>query len=407
MRIVILADLIPPDAIGGAGRMAWALATGLHTQGHDVHVITSTADKSHHRTQDGVSIHALYVRYPLRWRAWVSLYNPQVIESVEQLLTTLKPDVVNAHNVHMYLSYAVLWIAKRHHIPVVYTAHDAMTVAYDKVVTDYANTSLPFLHNLKTSRLRYNPFRNWIIRQILWRYTDARTAVSQSLATFLEHNHLPSFSAIHNGLPRGNFERPSDEVINACQEAWNLNNRKVILFGGRLSEGKGGQQILAALNQLIPQMPNVTLLVLSATPIDPAWLAQHPNITPDHIRETGWLSGDKLKAAYVLSDVVTTPSIYLDPFVLLNVEAAAFRKPVVGTCFGGTSEIVVDGETGYIINPHDTATYQQRLKTLLENDALQKKMGLAARQRYEQLFTEAHYIQNMVSLYESVRPTPK
>jgi len=48
---------------------------------------------------------------------------------------------------------------------------------------------------------------------------------------------------------------------------------------------------------------------------------------------TGWIEEDELKSAYYSSDVVVTPSIYLDPFPTVNLETMACKKPIIGTCF--------------------------------------------------------------------------
>jgi glycosyltransferase involved in cell wall biosynthesis len=64
----------------------------------------------------------------------------------------------------------------------------------------------------------------------------------------------------------------------------------------------------------------------------------------------------------------------------------ACGRPVVGTCFGGTPEVVVDNETGFIVNPFNLKIMSERIVTLLKNPALAEKMGQAGQQRIKEEF---------------------
>src|SRR5690242_17596844 len=132
MRIVILNDRIPPENVGGAGEVAWTLARGLCESGHEVHVIAATDGRAFRKQRDGVATYHIHSQYPGRFQAWLSLYNPQTIQHVRRLLEQIRPDVVNAHNIHRDLSYASLLAAHHLGIPVVFTSHDVMPFAYGK-----------------------------------------------------------------------------------------------------------------------------------------------------------------------------------------------------------------------------------------------------------------------------------
>ena len=65
----------------------------------------------------------------------------------------------------------------------------------------------------------------------------------------------------------------------------------------------------------------------------------------------------------------------------------AAAKPVITTCYGGSPEVVVDGETGFIINPFDTNMFAERLEHLLTNPDLRQQMGQAGRKRLIEQFS--------------------
>jgi glycosyltransferase involved in cell wall biosynthesis len=123
------------------------------------------------------------------------------------------------------------------------------------------------------------------------------------------------------------------------------------------------------------------------------------HLRASHVLSGGWLSGDELAAAYGLADVVTVPSICLDCFPTINLEAMAAGKPVVATCYGGSPEAVVDGETGYIVNPFDSGALAGSLERLLRDDGLRAKMGAAGQRRIAEHFTLAHQVAAMEDIY--------
>ena len=406
MRILLLSDRIPPENRGGAGEVTWRLAQGLRDASYEVFVACATKGTPFEEVRDGIQTFHLHSDYPERWRAWLSLYNPQTAQALKHVMLRVRPDVVNAHNIHLDLSYYSLTIARKLGIRTVFSSHDVMPFAYTKLSTIALPNQdsvlnggyrLPTFYNLQQNRLRYNPFRNRVIRRILER-TDARTAVSHELARAHHDNGLPSFTVVHNGIDAEKWEVNPAE-IKALATRLNLEGRRVVFFGGRLTDAKGTQQLLAALTQIIPHVSDVVLLVASNVPIDQQLSPQQVTLLGDHIRSAGWLSGEQLAAAYHLSQVVVTPSIIFDSFPTMNLEAMACRKPVITTCFSGAKEAVTDGETGYVVNPFRVDEFADTLRHLLTDDDLASRMGQAGYERVTSEFTMGGMVEEMVRVY--------
>ncbi|HEX3542639.1 MAG TPA: glycosyltransferase, partial [Acidimicrobiales bacterium] len=95
-------------------------------------------------------------------------------------------------------------------------------------------------------------------------------------------------------------------------------------------------------------------------------------------------------AVQILShaSVFVCPSRY-EPFGLVNIEAMACGAPVVATATGGIPEIVVDGETGYLVppGPKFVPTLAERINALLADPALARRFGEAGRRRVLERFT--------------------
>jgi glycosyltransferase involved in cell wall biosynthesis len=417
MNVLVMTDHFPPDNLGGAGQVAWIQCRALQQLGHQVQVLSARRDDSTPADLDvgGVPVHRLTIAYPLRWHAYLSLYNPAAARQVSAYLDSVRPDVVHAHNVHTYLTYHSLALAKRRGLPVLLTMHDTMVVTYQKfdsfidpiwadVPAEVDYRVRPW-SQIRKQRFRYFPPRNAIIRSKLRRNVDAIITPSRVLQDVLRANHIHAPQMIHlpNGIDPARFE--SSEADQAAFRAEHeLEGKRVILFAGRINRAKGGEQLLRALPQVVARVPEAVLLVLAR----PGGygegmlsIAESLGIR-QHIRFAGWLSGETLAAAFGAADVCVTPSVYFDNFPTVNLEAQAAGTPVVGTCFGGTPEAVVDGETGFIVNPYNVDQLAGRIGQLLRDDALRAQMGAQARQQVAQHYHWLTQGEKLVNLYQQI-----
>ncbi|MBI5957328.1 MAG: glycosyltransferase family 4 protein, partial [Chloroflexi bacterium] len=230
-------------------------------------------------------------------------------------------------------------------------------------------------------------------------YTDERIAVSAALKQALEANRLPPFEVVHNGIDPATFN-VSDVGIEILRRRFRLNGRRVILFGGRLSHQKGDQQLLAALRRIKRSVPDVALLVLSpATDYVHRMIAENPDLA-NEIVLGGWLHGAELASAYRLADAVAVPSVCFDSFPTINLEAMAAGTPPVTTCFGGAPEAVIDGETGFVVNPYNTEALADRLTRLLTDEPLRRRLSEAGKNHIRQCFTLTHQVEATLAVYE-------
>ncbi|HET6219267.1 MAG TPA: glycosyltransferase, partial [Acidobacteriaceae bacterium] len=117
---------------------------------------------------------------------------------------------------------------------------------------------------------------------------------------------------------------------------------------------------------------------------------------------------------YSHARVFCCPSVY-EPFGIINLEAMACRAPVVASATGGILEVVVDGETGYLVpfeqdpvtsfptHPDKFARdLAARLTALLKDPALSKQMGEAGRRRVEHHFAWSSIANQTIALYQDL-----
>ncbi len=412
MRILIISDSY--DIGGGAAQIARLMAQGFKNRGHDVIVVTSTQNKTDTPVIriTGVSIYRVYTDYNLFWRAYRGLYNPPAIKAVKKIIDDFKPDIVQAHNIHSYLSYRVLKVAKKSGAKVFLTAHDVQLFHYGKLVEfiNPSDLSCPEKFNYKISALKkikrygktYNPLRNIIISYYL-KCVDKIIAVSSALKEALTQNGITNVAVIHNGVDPNEWQsdKSNEEEF---KKKYNLIEKKIILFGGRLSETKGGKEIVLAMDKIVKEVSDARLAVLgeidgyARNMID---LADKIGMR-DKLIFTGWLTGDLLKSAFNACNVVAVPSVCFDSFPTINLEAMACHKPVIATCFGGSREAVLDGQTGYIINPYDTNNLASKIIYLLKNPSEALRLGENGYDRVKTDFNLDKMISNYLSFYDQL-----
>ncbi|MAF13892.1 MAG: hypothetical protein CMI53_03295 [Parcubacteria group bacterium] len=398
LKIIYFNDSFPPHS-AGAGIVAYNLAKKMKELRHKIYIITTVqeSDLPEKIEYQGLTIFQIYTNHHVRWRAYHSLYNKNTVKRVKQLISDIQPDIVHFHNVHWRLSYACFKLAKQFGAKTFLTVHDMMLVHYDKFreFVNYNDLSdkpkfnykISVWHLLRFSKKRFNPFRNIIIRYYL-KYIDQIFSVCDELKNALETNGVRNIITVHNGI---------DSIISTVNKdqkekfkiKHGLAGNKIILYGGRLSGAKGAEVIVAALARLIHQAPQTKLLIAGKKGDVALKLIEFAKKlgVEDNLVFTGWLDREEIAVAFQASDIVVVPSIYLDPFPTVNLEAMAAGLPVVGTCFGGTKELVINDLTGFIVNPLNIDRFAEKLLTLLKNEDLAQEFGNNGLLRVTKFFT--------------------
>jgi len=189
-----------------------------------------------------------------------------------------------------------------------------------------------------------------------------------------------------------------------------------ILFVGRITRQKGVTHLVDAIRHL----PADTQVVLCAGAPDTQEIAAELRNKVDEARKHHprivWIEKMVTKAEaiqlYSNARVFCCPSVY-EPFGIINLEAMACRAPVVASSTGGIKEVVVDGETGYLVPfdqdpvtsfPLDPEKFARdlaaRLNQLLEDPERCKQFGDAGRKRVEDIFSWTAIAHQTVQLYE-------
>jgi glycosyltransferase involved in cell wall biosynthesis len=159
-----------------------------------------------------------------------------------------------------------------------------------------------------------------------------------------------------------------------------------VLYAGRLSEEKGVLELLAAAD-------GMNLVVAGDGPLRPRVPAAR-----------GFVPHDELQALYARAAVVACPS-RREGFGVACLEAMAHARPVVAGDVGGLRDLVVDGETGFLVPPRDVTTLRHALERLLGDRELRRRLGAAGRERARAQFSWAAVTDATLAVYADALAT--
>lgn len=412
MNIVLLNDDALPVGRGGTAVVVDRIRRSYAQGGHRVTLITTHQNDARNvllrKTDAAGETISVFRRYDLRKRHRLCLRDPIMNATLDMLLAELRPDVVHAHNLHTYLTYEALLIARKHTSKVFLTAHDVLLTAFHRVNQErylrHAREGkvyrMHWWEHVASVGRKYWPLRNPSIRNILRSSGTQVIAVSHALRCFLEANGITVAGVVYNGVPV--LPPPETKQVAAFRKQCGLEG-PTILFGGRISVDKGIVPLLKAFECSRKTLAGIQLLIVGQERCLDDFASIVSSETQKAIRCVGWMTPDEMRVAYAASSIVTTPSLCLDTFNLMNAEGMMAGKPVISTCFGGAPEIIVHGETGYVVDPRDTEQYASYMRTLLQNPERAEAMGKRGKQRAMQLLTTAAQVAAYQRMFTSTK----
>ncbi len=125
----------------------------------------------------------------------------------------------------------------------------------------------------------------------------------------------------------------------------------------------------------------------------------------DWLINRGWVNQSELAALYHEMDISVVPSLWIEPFGITALEGMSCGIPVIASRIGGLAHTIVDGETGYHIEPGSVNQMADSLRKLIQDRELRKRLGENGRRRVLEQYAwdrilENHYmpmIENFLS----------
>lgn len=165
-----------------------------------------------------------------------------------------------------------------------------------------------------------------------------------------------------------------------------IDNDAIVLgYVGRMHAGKGVLELMRAANEAMTLQPRLHVLWIGSGPEEPVLqqMAAASGMSARH-HFTGWIE-DTSRYCSALS-ILAFPSVAPETFGRVSIEAQACGVPVLGSNIGGIPETMLDGVTGYLIEPGNIPAWRDHI-LLLCDESRCKEMGLAARSHVDEHFS--------------------
>ncbi|WP_022867898.1 glycogen synthase [Schaalia vaccimaxillae] len=405
MRIDLLTREYPPHIYGGAGVHVLELAKVLRDLVDDVRVQAFDGPRQGTEGDDpGVTGHSDIAQLD---SANASLRTLGVDLLIAE--ATAGTDLVHSHT--WYANFAGHLAGLLHDVPHVISAH-----------------SLEPLRPWKAEQLGGGYRVSSFVEKTAYEAASAIIAVSNGMRDDILRcypNVDPDkVKVIHNGIDLAKWRAPQGDQGAELQARVMAEHgidaeRRTVVFVGRITRQKGLPHFLRAARQL----PEDVQLVLCAGAPDTPEIAAEVDALVNALREerTGvvliseMLPQPEVAAILHCADVFITPSVY-EPLGIVNLEAMALGLPVVGTATGGIPDVIVDGETGYLIpieqkqdgtgTPLDPQAFEaemaDRLIRVLDNPEMARRMGQAGLARARDHFSWQAIGVKTADLYRSL-----
>ena len=363
MRILFWSEQFWPQ-IGGIEVWGTRLLTALRERGHEYTVITS---------RDGVTFQneELYEGIPVhRFPFWTALADRnvgqlgEIMRAVAKIKRAVKPNLI-----HLNLTgpsvYFHLQTAKAHCAPLLVSLHQP----------------------LEKQSGRSESVVSRVLRSADW--VTAASEVVQTTAKQIVPEIAARSSLIHFGFDARDVEAeplPFDEP-------------RLLCLGRHVFE-KGFDLVLTALSTLVDRFPKLRLIIASDGPARPDLERQAANLgLTQAVDFIGWVESSRIPALLNSATMVLIPSRVIEGFGLVAMEAATMGRPVVATRSGGLPEVVIDRQTGLIVEPEDSRTLAAAIAHLLDHPDVAAEMGKAARNRARATFGWDRHVDAFDGLY--------
>lgn len=334
----------------GIDKVVYDRASRLMCEGSQVEIFAFASDMA---PPPGTDLHVLGMPKSLFWQRIYRLLLPFLFWNNSRLVSQLAGfDIIYSHQYPMnWLAY----LAKRQ--------HGAKYVYYDYgIAPPEAFVSL-------FERLYMCVFialSNWTTKK-----ADGAVSISNYLKEQLRRDTGLISEVAYPRIDSSRFHKDIDGSL--IRKNHNLGDSPVVLYIGRISPHKGLHLLIEAFMDVRREIPESRLLVVGKHTFD-SYSRKLKTLCDDSVIFAGYAPDEDIPAFYAACDIYATATLW-EGFNLPLAEAQACGKPVVAFDLGPHKEVVLKGETGFLVKRGGIAEMAQAVIRLLSDPGLRKKMG--------------------------------
>lgn len=308
---------------------------------------------------------------PVRRVAGMSL-SLRVYRGLRSVVTEFDPDIVHIHKSQSYP--ATVALATRDY-PSIKTHHDYSTVcpsawavkqdSYE--VCECGVGAKCFRHGCRSLPV--------VVGYYLPQFT-----VQKPIERRLIDRHIAPSARLTEYLNRFGYDAQQVRNPESVRETDEVTDEGFLLYIGRLSEEKGVTVLIDAVEQLGDSAADIAVKIAGSGPLEGAIRRRVEQGQSDSIEMLGYVSQERKRALLETARAVIVPSVWVENYPTVVLEAMAHGKPVIGSDRGGIGEMVTSGHNGLLYSATDSAQLATHIETLASDPAAAQTMGKHGRQ---------------------------
>jgi glycosyltransferase involved in cell wall biosynthesis len=205
---------------------------------------------------------------------------------------------------------------------------------------------------------------------------------------------------IHYGLKLEQFENTDPLVY----------EKGMILYIGAIIRKKGVLELAVIFNKIRNKYPDAQLVLIGSDSYDiqskskSTWELVQKELNDEDLKKVTYLGNVPYQEVqeYIKKAHICVFPTFAETLGMVTIESMAMQKPVVNSSIGWAQELIVDGESGYLVHPKDHDEFADKIVDLLQNENLCRAIGSAARIRVETVFDIEITAKQNIDFYESV-----
>lgn len=182
-----------------------------------------------------------------------------------------------------------------------------------------------------------------------------------------------------------------------------------ILYFGSIIKKKGVLELASIFSKISKENPEANLIMAGRDVVDVQTRKSTHGLFQEKLSEDtgnrvewkGTLSPEEIRQELLRAAVVVFPS-FAEALPMAWLEAMAMEKALVTSNIGWAKEMMIDGETGFTVDPKDHDNYAEKVLTLIKDPALAERMGKAAREQVLKKFSNEVVVERNLEFYRKV-----
>lgn len=332
-----------------------------------------------------------------------------LLELVQQAGMVVRPlphMVQPIHPLHDLLAVLEVWrLMRRHRYTIVHT-HNSKAGFVGRLAATLARVPV-ILHTVHGFAFHTHErwWRRWLFRvleRLAARWCDHLIMISEPLIDWALRERIApreQMTKIYSGIDLSAFRQPGN--VTALRAELGFRNHEFVVGEvAKLWPGKGHEVLFRAAATLKARIPQLRLMVVGEGELRQTLqeLAKRLGIH-DRVVFTGFRQD--VPTLTHLFDVAVLPSFF-EGMGRAIIEAQAAGKPVIASCVGGIPDLIVEGQTGLLVEPGNVEQLAEAIWRLYTQPELRRQLGQAAQRAVDGRFEANAMVQQIVNLYDKL-----